>query len=88
VNTRAVVDHDCHLGDHVHIAPGAVLSGCVRIGAYSHVGTGASVRQDLRIGSKAIVGVGAAVIADVQDRSIIGGVPARVLGRASVSKKG
>jgi acetyltransferase-like isoleucine patch superfamily enzyme len=74
-----VVDHDCQLGDHVHIAPGAVLSGGVRIGAYSHVGTGASVRQDLCIGSEAIVGVGAAVIADVKDRSIVVGVPARIL---------
>lgn len=93
INTRAVVDHDCRLGDHVHIAPGAVLSGGVRVGAYGHVGTGASVRQDLSIGSESIVGVGAAVVADVEDRSIVGGVPARVLGRAmgetrSVSKKG
>ena len=32
VNTRASVDHHCHLGQSVHIAPGAVLSGCVTIG--------------------------------------------------------
>ena len=25
VNTRASVDHDCVIGDHVHIAPGATL---------------------------------------------------------------
>ena len=27
VNTGAVVDHDCNIGKHVHICPGAIISG-------------------------------------------------------------
>ena len=32
LNTRAPVDHDCVLGDGVHVMPGAVLAGEVHVG--------------------------------------------------------
>lgn len=41
VNTKASVDHDCDIGNHVHIAPGAVLCGGVSVGAGAIVGAGA-----------------------------------------------
>src|SRR5579883_2905848 len=47
VNTRASVDHDCILGDHCHIAPGAVLCGAVTIGEDTHIGAGATIRRDV-----------------------------------------
>ena len=79
VNTRAAIDHDCTVGAHAHIAPGATLSGGVQVGEGAHVGTGASVIHNVRIGAGAIVGAGAAVIADVPDGVTVAGVPARVL---------
>ena len=33
VNTRASVDHDCNVGDYVHVAVGAHLCGTVEVGA-------------------------------------------------------
>ena len=45
VNTNASVDHDCVLGDFVHIAPGAHLCGSVRVGEGTLVGTGVAVAQ-------------------------------------------
>jgi len=45
INTSSSVDHDCSIGDNVHIAPGVTLSGGVRIGKGAHIGTGANVAQ-------------------------------------------
>lgn len=79
VNTCASIDHDCVIGAHAHIAPGATLSGGVQVGEGAHVGTGASVIHNIRIGAGAVVGAGAAVIADVPIGTTAAGVPARVL---------
>ncbi|MGC3972601.1 MAG: NeuD/PglB/VioB family sugar acetyltransferase [Pirellulales bacterium] len=79
VNTAAVVEHDCVVGSHVHIATGAVLAGGVTIGNGAHIGVGAVVRQGLEIGPGAVVGAGAAVVKDVPPRTVVAGVPARVL---------
>ena len=77
VNTKASIDHDCFIGDFVHIAPGVTLSGGVRVGNYSHIGTGASIIQGVSIGSHTIVGAGAVVVKDVPDGKVAKGVPAK-----------
>ena len=76
VNTAASVDHDCEVGDFVHVAPGARLAGGVRVGARAHIGIGACVLQNLQIGADAIVGGGAAVIRPVAAGTTVVGVPA------------
>ena len=78
VNTAASVDHECSLGDGVHVAPGARLAGCVSVGAYSMIGAGAVVLPRIRIGRDAIVGAGAVVTRDVADNSVVIGNPARL----------
>ena len=40
VNSAATVDHDCILGDCVHVSPGAHLAGNVRVGERSWVLSG------------------------------------------------
>lgn len=86
VNTGAIVEHDCQIGDHAHIATGARLAGTVHVGTGAHIGIGAAVRQGITIGEAAVVGAGAAVVADVPPRTVVVGVPARVL--RSVEKAG
>ncbi len=82
VNHSANVDHECYLGEGVHIGPGAVLCGCVRIDDNAFVGAGAVVLPGIRIGEGAVVGAGATVTKDVPPRSIVAGCPARAISRA------
>lgn len=77
INNMANVDHECHIGDGVHIAPGAILCGCVVIEREAFVGAGSVVLPRLRIGRGAIVGAGAVVTKDVLPWSVVQGNPAR-----------
>ena len=80
VNNSSNVDHECILGNGVHIAPGAVLCGCVSVGENSMVGAGAVVLPYIKIGKNAVVGAGAVVTRDVPDGWIVTGNPARKSG--------
>lgn len=79
LNTNASIDHDCLIANHVHIAPGATLSGGVHVGEGTFVGAGAVVIQGIEIGSQCVVAAGAVVIHDVAAHTRVAGVPARVM---------
>lgn len=79
VNTCASVDHDCVVGEFVHISPGAHVAGNVSIGNRSWLGIGAAVREGVSIGSDCVVGAGASVVSDIESGQIVAGVPARPL---------
>jgi sugar O-acyltransferase (sialic acid O-acetyltransferase NeuD family) len=81
VNTRSSIDHDCSIGDFVHIAPGVTLCGSVHVGKLSLVGAGATVLPGVTVGHEAVVGAGAIVIRDVLDGECVVGVPAKPLNR-------
>ncbi|MFX1757349.1 DapH/DapD/GlmU-related protein [Rhodococcus sp. As11] len=53
----------------------------VTIGTDVWIGGGSVVLSGIRIGDGAVVGAGSVVTRDVDDFSIVGGVPARVLGK-------
>jgi sugar O-acyltransferase (sialic acid O-acetyltransferase NeuD family) len=80
INTNASIDHECVLGDGVHVMPGATIAGCVTVGNYATIGSNATILPRLRIGEEAVVGAGAVVVADVPPRIRIAGVPARPIG--------
>lgn len=81
VNTKASLDHDCLISDHVHVAPGVTISGGVYVGEGTHIGTGAIIIQGISIRENCLVGAGAVVIADVKDGRTVIGVPAREVSR-------
>jgi acetyltransferase-like isoleucine patch superfamily enzyme len=77
VNHKASVDHECRLGDGVHVAPGATLCGLVTVGDAAFIGAGAVVLPRLSIGADAVVGAGAVVTKDVPAGAVVTGNPAR-----------
>lgn len=81
INTRASIDHDCRIGDFVHLAPGATLSGGVEIGAKTHIGTGSAIIEYLKIGTETIIGAGSVVISNIPQRSMAFGNPCKVKGK-------
>lgn len=82
VNTAASVDHECVLGDGVHIGPGATLAGCVEVGDRTFVGAGATVLPNVSIGADTTIGAGSTVTRDVPGGATVVGTPARPLPRA------
>lgn len=77
INTGVIIDHDCTIESHVHIAPGCKLSGGVHIQSGTHIGTGAAVIQGIHIGSNCLIGAGAVVVKNIQDNLKVIGVPAK-----------
>jgi acetyltransferase EpsM len=79
INTGAIVEHECELGESVHVAPGAILTGNVKVGRYAMIGAGARVLPGLKIGISTVVGAGAVVTKDFGDNLKVAGVPARIV---------
>lgn len=70
VNTGAVVEHDCLIGAHNHVAPNATLCGQVTTGHRCYIGANATVLQSLALGDTVIVGAGAIVTKPLSPKSI------------------
>jgi sugar O-acyltransferase (sialic acid O-acetyltransferase NeuD family) len=79
INTGAIVDHECKIGDGVHICPGVNMAGCIEVEHYATIGTGAVILPRIKIGMGAIIGAGAVVIKDVLPNQVVVGNPAKVI---------
>lgn len=71
VNSGAIIEHDCSIGCHNHIAPGAVLCGAVITGDNVHIGSGAVVIQGCSLGAGCIVGAGSVLTTSIAGRHIV-----------------
>lgn len=80
LNVGCFVAHDCVVGAHSHIAPGALLSGACRVGARCFIGAGAVLLPGVTVGEGAVVGAGAVVTHNVPKGCTVVGVPARTVG--------
>lgn len=77
VNTCASVDHDCNVGDYVHVAVGSHLCGTVSVGDETWIGAGAIVSNNISICSECMIGAGAVVLCDIKESGTYVGVPAK-----------
>ena len=58
VNTKALVEHDAVIEDHVHLATAAIVNGGARIGRASFVGSNAVVRENMVVEPNQVIGFG------------------------------
>jgi len=79
INTGTQVDHHCIIEDFVHLAPGVILCGNVRVGEGTLVGAGTTIIPGKKIGRWATIGAGAVVIDDIPDYAVAVGNPAKVI---------
>lgn len=77
INTSSIIEHDCAIGDFVHISPGTVLCGEVQIGANSHIGANSVIKQCVNIGSNTTIGAGSVALNDVGSYVIAYGNPCK-----------
>jgi sugar O-acyltransferase (sialic acid O-acetyltransferase NeuD family) len=77
VNHKASVDHECRLGNGVHVGPGATLCGCVLVADNVFIGAGAIVLPRISIGENSVIGAGAVVTKDVSPNTTLIGNPAK-----------
>ena len=77
INTCSSVDHDCSLGDYVHISVGAHVCGTVKIGDYTWIGAGATISNNINVSSNITIGAGAVVVKDLDEPGKYIGIPAK-----------
>lgn len=77
INTCSSVDHDCEVGDYVHIAVGSHLCGTVFVGSGTWIGAGATVSNNVSICPNCMIGAGAVVIKEIKESGTYVGVPAK-----------
>ena len=79
INTSSSVDHDCVIGDFVHISPNVALCGGVTVKEGSHIGAGSVIIPDIKIGKWCTIGAGSVIIKDVPDNCTVVGNPGRII---------
>lgn len=79
LNTGCIVEHECKIGNAVHIAPGAVLAGEVEVGDFSFIGANSVIKQGVKIGSNVTIGAGSVILKDVADHKKVVGNPGRMI---------
>ena len=82
ISFRAVIAHECSIGDCVFLAPGAIVNGRIEVKRGALVGAGSVIIRDYTtVGEWSVVGAGSVVTDDVPACSTVFGAPARVIAR-------
>jgi sugar O-acyltransferase (sialic acid O-acetyltransferase NeuD family) len=78
INPHCSISHDAVIGKFVEMSPGVRITGHVTVGDFSNLGTNATILPRLNVGSNVIVGAGAVVTRDVDENTLVAGIPASV----------
>ena len=80
LNSSSTVDHDCKIGNGVHIMGSAAVAGNVIIEDFATIGTNATILPNIHIGAGAYIGAGAVVTKNVEQNAVYVGNPAQRTG--------
>lgn len=77
LNSHASVNQNSHIGSFCTLSPGARVCGDCDIGTEVNMGANSVIINVKRVGDRATIGAGAVVIRDVEEETIVIGVPAK-----------
>lgn len=86
VNRGATIGHHTEVGDFTTIGPGVNLAGHCHLQSRIYLGIGATIIDHITIGESSVVGAGAVVTAEVPERVLVVGVPAKIIKRDIAGK--
>jgi sugar O-acyltransferase (sialic acid O-acetyltransferase NeuD family) len=74
INSGAIVEHDCHLGYNIHIAPGSVICGGINFGDNVLLGANSVIKNStcdkkITIGNNVIIGCGSVITKSIDDNT-------------------
>lgn len=76
INTGAIIEHDCVIGEAVHVSPNVALAGGTKVGDLSWLGIGSLTKQLVEIGENTIIGANTTVINNIPSNVMAVGTPA------------
>lgn len=79
INVNCSLGHHTSIGTYSSLAPGVNTGGHTKIEEGVDMGIGASTLQNIHIGTESTVGGQSMVIENVEPKSIIAGVPAKII---------
>lgn len=79
INSCASINQNSKLGDYCTVSPGARICGDIKIGDTTSIGAGATIINFKTVGSNCVLGAGTVVVRDIPDRSVVVGVPGKVI---------
>jgi sugar O-acyltransferase (sialic acid O-acetyltransferase NeuD family) len=81
INTLSSIDHDCILGDNSQVTAGVTFGGTTKVGKNCFFGIKSATVPNINIGDNSIIMAGSLVYKDVPENVMVGGVPARIMGK-------
>ena len=77
VDNLVHIAHGVKIGSNSLVIAHSMIAGSVQIGENTWISPCSSIKQKLQIGNNALIGMGSVVIKNVEDNTVVVGVPAR-----------
>ncbi len=84
IHNRAVLGKNCMIGTNVTIGGRSDFHDVPVIGDDVYIATGAKVLGPIHIGNNAVIGANAVVIKNVDEKTTVAGIPAKVIPKKTV----